>query len=44
LIDSIVSPTLAFGSVIIWLIMGQFIAKVFGGVVWSLILRKRVNI
>ena len=34
-IDSIAFPTIAFGELIPLIILGQFLAKVFGGVVWS---------
>lgn len=37
-VDSIAFPTLAFGSFIPWVIFGQFVAKVLGGYIWSLIL------
>lgn len=37
-VDSIAFPTLAFGSFIPWVILGQFSAKVLGGFIWSLIL------
>lgn len=37
-VDSIVFPTLAFGSFMPWVILGQFSAKVLGGLLWSLIL------
>lgn len=37
-VDSIAFPTLAFGSFIPWVILGQFVAKVLGGYIWSLIL------
>lgn len=41
LIDSIVFPVMAFGFPPLWMIVfGQFVAKVFGGFVWSLILQK----
>lgn len=40
-VDSIVFPTLAFGSVLPLVTLGQFAAKVGGGFVWSLILRRR---
>lgn len=40
LVDSIVFPTIAFGSLIPLVILGQFIAKVGGGFIWSLILRR----
>jgi hypothetical protein len=40
-VDSIVFPTLAFGGLIPHIVVGQFVAKVIGGFVWSIILRKR---
>lgn len=40
-IDSISFPLIAFGSLMPGIIAGQFIAKVGGGFIWSLILRKR---
>lgn len=46
-VDSIVFPTLAFGFPLLWGIMlGQFVAKVGGGFIWSMILEyvsKREN-
>ena len=36
--DSLIFPTLAFGSLIPAIVLGQFVAKVAGGFVWSLIL------
>jgi hypothetical protein len=36
--DSLIFPTLAFGSFLPLIVLGQFAAKVFGGFVWSLIL------
>ena len=39
LVDSLVFPTLAFGSFLWALVLGQFLAKVFGGFVWSLVFR-----
>ena len=39
LVDSIVFPVIAFGwPPLLWLIVGQFLAKVVGGFVWSVIL------
>lgn len=39
LVDSIVFPTMAFG-VFLWpIVLGQFLAKVLGGFVWSLLFR-----
>lgn len=40
LVDSLVFPTIAFGAIIPSLIIGQFIAKVGGGFVWSLIIAR----
>lgn len=40
-VDSIIFPTLAFGSLMPWITLGQFTAKVLGGFVWSLILNRR---
>lgn len=40
LTDSITFPTIAFGSFMPLIILGQFVAKVVGGFVWSLILRR----
>jgi uncharacterized PurR-regulated membrane protein YhhQ (DUF165 family) len=40
LTDSILFPTIAFGSFLPHIILLQFLAKVFGGFVWSWILRK----
>ena len=39
-VDSLVFPTLAFGSLLPLIIAGQFAAKVAGGFIWSLILRR----
>lgn len=40
-VDSLVFPTLAFGSIMPWVTLGQFAAKVFGGALWSVILSRR---
>lgn len=40
LVDSLVFPTLAFGGFLPWVTLGQFAAKVLGGAIWSLILRR----
>lgn len=40
LIDSVVFPTIAFGGLMPWVTLGQFVAKVGGGFLWSLVLRK----
>jgi queuosine precursor transporter len=39
--DSLLFPTIAFGGFMPWITLGQFIAKVGGGFVWSIILRRR---
>ncbi|RMH00517.1 MAG: VUT family protein [Chloroflexi bacterium] len=38
-VDSVVFPTLAFGSFLWSIVLGQFVAKTLGGFVWSLIFR-----
>lgn len=38
-VDSIVFPIIAFGVFLPWVIVGQIIAKILGGAVWSWILR-----
>ncbi len=44
LVDSIVFPVLAFDwSPLLWLIAGQFLAKVAGGFLWSVILSWRTT-
>ena len=40
-VDSLIFPTLAFGALMPWIILGQFVAKVGGGFVWSLILARK---
>jgi queuosine precursor transporter len=42
-VDSLVFPTIAFGGFLPWATLGQFAAKVLGGAVWSLILRRRTE-
>lgn len=39
LVDSLVFPTLAFGTFLPMIVLGQFAAKVLGGFMWSLIFR-----
>ena len=39
-VDSLIFPTLAFGAFMPLIILGQFTAKVGGGFVWSLVLKK----
>lgn len=40
LTDSILFPVLAFGGFPIWIILGQFTAKLLGGFIWSLGINK----
>ncbi len=40
-VDSLVFPTIAFGSLLPLIVLGQFVAKVSGGLLWSLILNYR---
>ena len=40
--DSLIFPALAFGLPLLWpVVLGQFVAKVVGGAVWSWMLRRR---
>lgn len=39
-VDSILFPTIAFGVLLPWIVVGQFAAKVVGGAAWSLILSR----
>ncbi len=39
--DSLIFPTLAFGALLPWIVLGQFVAKVAGGAVWAYLLRPR---
>lgn len=39
-VDSILFPTLAFGAFLPIVVLGQFVAKVGGGALWSLVLRR----
>jgi|APSaa5957512622_1039677.scaffolds.fasta_scaffold155218_1 queuosine precursor transporter len=38
-VDSLIFPTLAFGGLMLWIVLGQFIVKVLGGFMWSLLLK-----
>ena len=38
MVDSLVFPTLAFGALLLPIVLGQFLAKVAGGVLWSALL------
>jgi hypothetical protein len=37
-VDSVLFPTIAFGAFLPAIVLGQFVAKVAGGAVWSWIL------
>jgi len=39
--DSVIFPTVAFGTLLPWIILGQFAAKVLGGFIWMLLLDGR---
>jgi uncharacterized PurR-regulated membrane protein YhhQ (DUF165 family) len=39
--DSLIFPTLAFGGLMWPIVIGQFVAKTLGGLLWSLILKPR---
>ena len=39
-VDSILFPSIAFGMFLPWIILVQFVAKSFGGLVWIIILRR----
>lgn len=41
--DSLLFPTLAFGSLLPAIVLGQFAAKVAGGLLWSLLLSSRAS-
>ncbi len=38
MVDSLVFPTIAFGGILWTITLGQFLAKVLGGYVWSLVI------
>lgn len=41
-VDSLIFPALAFGLPLLWgIVVGQFVAKVAGGFLWSLVLNRR---
>lgn len=40
-VDSFVFPLLAFGALLPAVVLGQFVAKVLGGLVWALVLNRR---
>lgn len=44
LVDSIIFPTLAFGELMPLIVISQFIAKVLGGTMWGLIIKKSMKL
>lgn len=40
-VDSLVFPTLAFGALLPWIVLGQLAAKVAGGAVWAAVFNAR---
>ena len=43
-VDSFLFPAIAFGLPVLWpIVIGQFIAKIFGGFIWSMILIRYYN-
>jgi len=42
-IDSLLFPTIAFGALMPQIVLAQFLAKVFGGVMWSVFLTRTVK-
>ena len=40
LADSLIFPAVAFGSFLPLIVLGQFVAKVFGGFLWSLLIHR----
>ena len=43
LVDSLIFPTIAFGSIMPLVTLGQFLAKLLGGFLWSLVLSRKHN-
>jgi hypothetical protein len=41
LVDSVVFPTIAFGGLMVEIVFMQFVAKILGGFVWTLFLKKK---
>jgi hypothetical protein len=39
-VDSVVFPTIAFGGILPWVMLGQYAAKVGGGLLWSVVIGK----
>jgi uncharacterized PurR-regulated membrane protein YhhQ (DUF165 family) len=42
-VDSVVFPTIAFGVLMLEIIVAQFASKIFGGFIWSLILNRTMG-
>jgi|TARA_S200002703_G_scaffold2877_1_gene4340 uncharacterized PurR-regulated membrane protein YhhQ (DUF165 family) len=39
-LDSLIFPTIAFGGLMPWIVLGQFVAKILGGLLFSLIIER----
>jgi len=44
LVDSITFPTIAFGGLMIEIVLMQFVAKVAGGLIWTLLIKRIKNV
>jgi uncharacterized PurR-regulated membrane protein YhhQ (DUF165 family) len=44
LVDSLVFPTIAFGGLMIEIVLMQFLAKVVGGFIWTVLIKKFKNV
>jgi len=42
-VDSLIFPTLAFGMLLPWIVLGQFAAKVAGGAFWAYVMRNHLE-
>lgn len=42
LVDSVIFPTIAFGSLMPMIVMTQFVAKIAGGATWGYVINKRL--
>ena len=43
LVDSVVFPTIAFGSLMPMIVLAQFVAKVAGGSMWGMLINKKLK-
>lgn len=42
-VDSVLFQTIAFGALLPWVVLGQFVAKVLGGALWAWVLNGRTR-